>query len=180
MFFDKIIKPLFRSKKGNMISRLNELINNQSNIVLIEDPSEQTAVTILDGLADVIDNWDVLLESVADFYVKFDIITAKPVHEVAIKNPERLSLDEQNRFLEETMVCVINNMRRGHPLIPSNLLRVDAVGFLLVMVGMVIYPEVRENGRKLWKHLEKSFSACHTFKKDKHLPKSFIELLKRC
>ena len=60
------------------------------------------------------------------------------MHEVAIKNPERLSLDEQNRFLEESMVCVINNMRRGHPLIPSNLLRIDAVGFLLVMVGMVI------------------------------------------
>ena len=179
MFFDKIIKPLFRSKKGNWISRLNELVNNQSNIILVEDPSEQTAITILDGLADVIENWDTLLESVADFYVKFDIITAKPVHEVAIKNPERLSIDEQNRFLDEAAVLVINNMIRGHRLIPSNLIRVDAVGLLTVMVGMVIYPEVRENGIKLWKHLEKSFSACHTFKKDKHLPKSFIELLKR-
>jgi len=31
IFLDKIVKPLFRSQKGNWVSRINELIDSQLN-----------------------------------------------------------------------------------------------------------------------------------------------------
>lgn len=185
IFFDKVIKPFFRSKKGNWISRLNELINNQLTVAQdVKNQNEKDANNIsfayaLDGVVDLTKNWEVLLESVADFYIKFDIVTARPIHKVALKNPETLSEDEKLRFLDETGILILNNIKRRHALIPSDLCRMDSLGILIGLIGMVFYPEVRKKGYFLWMYLENCFPLCKKFNHKLHLPQSFVELLKR-
>jgi hypothetical protein len=191
IFLNKIIKPLFRSKKGNWISRINEMTDKQLNIIsdlhirgstheenLIKESDLLEFIKALDGIVDLIDNWDILLESVKDFYIKFDIKTARPIHKIALKNPEKLSEDEKLRFLDEVGILVLSNMMRRHKLITTELCRPDSLGILMGSFGMVFYPEVRKKGYLLWSHLENCFSMCKKFKYQTHLPKSFIELLK--
>ena len=155
IFFNKIVKPLFRSKKGNWISRLNELTDNQLEVSRdAKNPNEKNADQLsfafaLDGITDLMENWEVLLESIADFYVKFDIITARPIHKIALKNPEKLSETEKLRFLDEVGILILNNIKRKHPLIPPNLCRMDSLGILMGLIGMVFYPEVRKKGLSL-------------------------------
>ena len=104
IFLDKIVKPLFRSQKGNWVSRINELIDSQLKIAHSGQTKQEKEgdrmafVNALDGLVDYIDNYDVLMESVSEFYVKFDIKSAKPLHNKALKNPEKLSEKEKLLF----------------------------------------------------------------------------------
>ena len=185
IFFNKIVKPLFRSQKGNWISRLNELTDNQLKIARdAKNQNEKNADQLsfayaLDGITDLIENWEALLESIAEFYIKFDIITARPIHKIALKNPEKLSETEKLRFLDEVGILILNNIKRKHPLIPPNLCRMDSLGILMGLIGMVFYPEVRKKGYMLWMYLEDCFPLCQKFKYKTHLPKSFIELLER-
>jgi len=113
IFLDKIVKPLFRSQKGNWVSRINELIDSQLKIAHSGQTKQEKEgdrmafVNALDGLVDYIDNYDVLMESVSEFYVKFDIKSAKPLHNKALKNPEKFMQILKNNIDKNPKVTVI-------------------------------------------------------------------------
>ena len=67
-------------------------------------------VNALDGLVDYVENYDALLESVSQFYVKFDIKTAKPLHKIALKKPEMLSDKERLLFFDHSFL-ILQNIR---------------------------------------------------------------------
>jgi hypothetical protein len=180
IFLNKIIKPLFRSKKGNWVSRINELIDNQLKITVdassLSNKESDLFVfsTALDGVVDIIENYDTLLEGLTVSYVKFDIKTAKPIHILALKNPEKLSEEDKLRFFDESFLIAMQ-MKRG--LTPIRLAKSASLGILMGALGMVCFPETRSKGYQLWTYLEECFPQCMRFNYKKHLPKELVELL---
>lgn len=180
IFINKVIKPLFRSKKGNWISRINELIDNQLKIVAdyntqMERESDLiTFANALDGVVDIIENYNELLEGLVPHYIKFDIKTARPIHRLALKNPEKLSEEDKLRFFDESFLILMNMTRN---LTQASLFRSGSYGFLIGALGMVSFPETRSKGYQLWTYLEECLPHCKEFNYKKHLPKELIELL---
>ena len=177
IFLNKIIKPLFRSKKGNWISRINELFDNQLKIANEDlsfserEDNEFAFTTALDGVVDIIENYETLLEGLAANYIKFDIKTARPIHRLALKNPEKLSEDDKLRFFDESFLIIFQMQREG--LTPTKLATSASLGG----IGMVCFPETRSKGYQLWTYLENRFWKCKKFNYKKHLPKELVELL---
>ena len=188
IFLDKIIKPLFKSKKANWVSRINELTTKQLEIANSGQTDEEkegdrlSFAWSLDGMVDIIENYDALLESVAQFYVKFDIKIAKPIHKIALKNPEKLSEKEKLAFFDHSFL-IMQNIRRQHEAIPRELLidgplsMLSSQGFLMGAIGMICFPDTRKKGFQLWKYSHGCFPLCKKFKYKKHLPKELIKLL---
>lgn len=180
IFLNKIIKPLFRSKKGNWISRINELFENQlkvANDYNNEDERKSDLITFastLDGVVDIIENYNELLEELVPVYVKFDIKTAKPIHRLALKNPEKLSEEDKLRFFDESFLLLMNMTRN---LTQTSLFRSGSYGFLIGALGMVSFPETRSKGYQLWTYLEECLPYCKMFNYKKHLPKELVYLL---
>ena len=181
IFLNKIIKPLFRSKKGNWISRINELFDNQLKIANEDlsfserEDNEFAFTTALDGVVDIIENYEILLEGLEANYIKFDIKTARPIHRLALKNPEKLSEDDKLRFFDESFLIIFQMQREG--LTPTKLATTASLGILLGGIGMVCFPETRSKGYQLWTYLENRFWKCKKFNYKKHLPKELVGLL---
>ena len=182
IFIDKILKPIFLSQESNWIRRLDELTTGQLDVAHNGDGDGIAFASALDGMVDIIENYDVILKSVDQFYKKFDIKTAKPIHKIALKNPEMLSEKERLLFFDHTGLIMANIMRQ-HETIPRNLsihgpLSLNAsLGFLMGAIGMISFPETRKQGFQLWKYLYECFPLCEKFKYKKHLPKELIKLL---
>ena len=182
IFIDKILKPIFLSKRSNLIRRLNETITTQLEVAHDGDGDGKAFAQSLDGIVDVIENYDALLESVAQFYIKFDINLARPIHKIALKNPEILSEKEQFAFFDHSFL-ISQNFHRQHAGIPRNLLMygplpmLAAQGFLLGAIGMICFPETRKKGFQLWKYSHECFPLCKKFNYKKHLPKELVKLL---
>jgi len=188
IFLDKVVKPLFRSQKGNWVSRINELTESQLKIAYsgqteYEKEGDRLAfVNALDGLVDYVENYDALLESVSQFYVKFDIKTAKPMHKIALKKPEMLSDKERLLFFDHSFL-ILQNIRRQHEAIPMELLihgplpMLASQGLLSSALGMICFPDTRKKSFQLWKYLHECFPLCKKFKYKKHLPKEVVKLL---
>ena len=190
IFLDKIVKPLFRSQKGNWVSRINELTDNQLKIAYSGQTKQEKEgdrmafVNALDGLVDYIDNYEVLMESVSEFYVKFDIKSAKPLHNKALKNPEKLSEKEKLLFFDHSFLFT-QNINRQHERIPRELLMLGPApllasqGLLTSALGIICFPETRKKGFELWKYLYVCFAFCEKFNYTKHLPKEVVKLLEK-
>ena len=188
IFLDKIVKPLFRSQKGNWVSRINELTDGQLNIAHSGQNEEEkeadrmTFANALDGLVDYVENYDALLKSLSEFYVKFDIKTAKPIHKIALKKPEMLSDKERLLFFDHTFL-ILQNIRRQHQAIPMDLLvygplpLLASQGLFTSAIGMICFPDTREKAFQLWNYLHGCFPLCKKFKYKKHLPKEVVKLL---
>jgi hypothetical protein len=182
IFIDKILKPIFLSKKSNWIRRLNETITTQLEVAHDGDGDGKAFAQSLDGIVDLIENYDALLESVAQFYIKFDINLARPIHKIALKNPEMLSEKEQFAFFDHSFL-ISQNFHRQHAGIPRHLLMygplpmLAAQGFLLGAIGMICFPETRKKGFQLWKYSHECFPQCKKFNYKKHLPKELVKLL---
>jgi len=182
IFIDKILKPIFLSKRSNLIRRLNETITTQLEVAHDGDGDGKAFAQSLDGIVDLIENYDALLESVAQFYIKFDINLARPIHKIALKNPEMLSEKEQFAFFDHSFL-ISQNFHRQHAGIPRNLLMygplpmLAAQGFLLGAIGMICFPETRKKGFQLWKYSHECFPLCKKFNYKKHLPKELVKLL---
>ena len=176
-----MIFSLFRSKKGNWINRLNKLLDNQLKIAgdgltSSDRVSDREAfANALDIMVEQIENYDDLLDTVAVNYIKFDIKTAKPIHKIALKNPEKLSDEDKIRVFDE-MSLIMNNLSRLNPRMYA-LTQTGALGFLLISIGMVCFPEIRTKGYKLWSYINDCLPMCTKFKYKKHLPKELIKLL---
>ena len=121
IFIDKILKPIFLSKKSNWIRRLDEMSKGQLDIAYNGDGDGKAFALALDRMVDIIENYDAILESVDQFYIKFDIKTAKPIHKIALKNPEKLSKKEMLEYFEYTFL-IMANITRQHETIPRDLL----------------------------------------------------------
>ena len=188
VFINKILKPIFLSQKSNAIRRLNELTAGQLDVAnsgQTEEEKEGDRLSFawsLDGMVDIIENYDALLESVAQFYIKFDIKTAKPIHKIALKNPEKLSKKEMLEYFTHTSLIMFN-ISRLHEAIPRKLLMYGPLsmhashGFLMGAIGMICFPETRKKGFQLWKYAYECFPLCEKFKYKKHLPKELVKLL---
>jgi len=182
IFIDKVLKPIFLSKRSNLIRRLNETITTQLEVAHDGDGDGKAFAQSLDGIVDLIENYDALLESVAQFYIKFDINLARPIHKIALKNPEMLSEKEQFAFFDHSFL-ISQNFHRQHAGIPRNLLMygplpmLAAQGFLLGAIGMICFPETRKKGFQLWKYSHECFPLCKKFNYKKHLPKELVKLL---
>lgn len=190
IFLDKIVKPLFRSQKGNWVSRINELTDNQLKIAYSGQTKEEKEgdrmafVNALDGLVDYIDNYEVLMKSVSEFYVKFDLKSAKLLHNKALKNPEKLSEKEKLLFFDHSFLFT-QNINRQHESIPRDLLMLGPApllasqGLLTSALGMICFPETRKKSFELWKYLYVCFAFCEKFNYKKHLPKEAVKLLEK-
>ena len=182
IFIDKVLKPIFLSKRSNLIRRLNETITTQLEVAHDGDGDRKAFAQSLDGIVDLIENYDALLESVAQFYIKFDINLARPIHKIALKNPEMLSEKEQFAFFDHSFL-ISQNFHRQHAGIPRNLLMygplpmLAAQGFLLGAIGMICFSETRKKGFQLWKYSHECFPLCKKFNYKKHLPKELVKLL---
>ena len=184
IFIDKILKPIFLSKRSNWIRRLNEITTTQLEVAHDGDGDGKAFAQSLDGIVDVIENYDALLESVAQFYIKFDINLARPIHKIALKNPEMLSEKELFAFFDHSFL-IMQNFQRQHAGIPRNLLMygplpmLAAQGFLLGAIGMICFPETRKKGFQVWKYAYECFPQCKKFNYKKHLPKELAKLLEK-
>ena len=184
IFIDKILKPIFLSKRSNWIRRLNEITTTQLEVAHDGDGDGKAFAQSLDGIVDVIENYDALLESVAQFYIKFDINLARPIHKIALKNPEMLSEKELFAFFDHSFL-IMQNFQRQHAGIPRNLLMygplpmLAAQGFLLGAIGMICFPETRKKGFQVWKYAYECFPQCKKFNYKKHLPKELVKLLEK-
>jgi len=188
IFIDKVLKPIFLSKKSNWIRRLDELTGKQLEIAhsgQTEEEKEADRLSFawsLDGMVDIIENYDAILESVDQFYIKFDINLARPIHKIALKNPEMLSEKEQFAFFTHTFL-IMQNFQRQHVGIPRHLLMYGPLpmlasqGFLMGAIGMICFPETRKKGFQLWKYSYECFPLCKKFNYKKHLPKELVKLL---
>ena len=133
-------------------------------------------------MVDIIENYDAILESVDQFYIKFDIKTAKPIHKIALKNPEKLSKKEMLEYFTHTSLIMFN-ITRLHEVIPRKLLMYGPLsmhashGFLMGAIGMICFPETRKKGFQLWKYAYECFPLCKKFKYKKHLPQELVKLL---
>lgn len=188
IFIDKILKPIFSSQKSNWIRRLDELIGKQLEVAHSGHTEEEkeadrlSFVWALDGMVDIIENYDAILESLDQFYIKFDIKTAKPIHKIALKNPEKLSKKEMMEYFEHTFL-IMANITRQHEAIPRDLLMYGPLsmhasyGFLTGAIGMICFPESRKKGFQVWKYAYECFPLCKKFNYKKHLPKELVKLL---
>ena len=182
IFINKILKPIFLSQKSNWIRRLDELTTGQLDVAHNGDGDGKAFALALDGMVDIIENYDAILESVDQFYIKFDIKTAKPIHKIALKNPEKLSKKEMLEYFEHTFL-IMANITRQHEAIPRDLLMYGPLsmhashGFLMGAIGMICFPETRKKGFQLWKYSYECFPLCEKFNYKKHLPKELIKLL---
>ena len=182
IFIDKILKPIFLSKKTNWIRRLDEMFTGQLDVAHNGDGDGKAFALALDGMVDIIENYDAILESIDQFYIKFDIKTAKPIHKIALKNPEKLSKKEMLEYFEHTFL-IMANITRQHETIPRDLLMYGnlsihaSLGFLMGAIGMICFPETRKKGFQVWKYLYECFPLCKKFNYKKHLPKELVKLL---
>ena len=182
IFIDKILKPIFLSKKSNWIRRLDELFTGQLDVAHNGDGDRKSFALALDRMVDIIENYDAILESLDQFYIKFDIKTAKPIHKIALKNPEKLSKKEMMEYFEHTFL-IMANITRQHEAIPRDLLMYGPLsmhashGFLMGAIGMICFPETRKKGFQLWKYSQECFPKCKKFNYKKHLPKELVKLL---
>ena len=182
IFIDKILKPIFLSKKSNWIRRLDEMSTGQLDVAYNGDGDGKAFALALDRMVDIIENYDAILESVDQFYIKFDIKTAKPIHKIALKNPEKLSKKEMLEYFEHTFL-IMANITRQHETIPRDLLMYGnlsihaSLGFLMGAIGMICFPETRKKGFQLWKYSYECFPLCEKFNYKKHLPKELVKLL---
>ena len=182
IFIDKILKPIFLSKKSNWIRRLDEMSTGQLDVAYNGDGDGKAFALALDRMVDIIENYDAILESVDQFYIKFDIKTAKPIHKIALKNPEKLSKKEMLEYFEHTFL-IMANITRQHETIPRDLLMYGnlsihaSLGFLMGAIGMICFPETRKKGFQVWKYLYECFPLCKKFNYKKHLPKELVKLL---
>ena len=182
IFIDKILKPIFLSKKSNWIRRLDEMSTGQLDVAYNGDGDGKAFALALDRMVDIIENYDAILESVDQFYIKFDIKTAKPIHKIALKNPEKLSKKEMLEYFTHTSL-IMANISRLHEAIPRKLLMYGPLsmhashGFLMGAIGMICFPETRKKGFQLWKYAYECFPLCEKFKYKKHLPKELVKLL---
>tara|TARA_B100001029_G_C14937703_1_gene381396 strand:+ start:74 stop:622 length:549 start_codon:yes stop_codon:yes gene_type:complete len=176
-----MIFSLFRSKKQNWINRLNKLLDAQLKIAsdgLTSSDREADRAAFadaLDRMVGLIEDYDYLLSEVAAAYVKFDIKTAKPIHKIGLKNPEKLSDEDKFRFFDE-MMLIMSNLSKLSPQMYA-LRQTGALGFLFISTGMVCFPEVRKKGFKLWSYIEECLPMCKEFKYKKHLSKELVKLL---
>jgi len=182
IFIDKILKPIFLSKKTNWIRRLDEMFTGQLDVAHNGDGDGKAFALALDGMVDIIENYDAILESIDQFYIKFDIKTAKPIHKIALKNPEKLSKKEMLEYFEHTFL-IMANITRQHETIPRDLLMYGnlsihaSLGFLMGAIGMICFPETRKKGFQVWKYAYECFPQCKKFNYKKHLPKELVKLL---
>ena len=182
IFIDKILKPIFLSKESNWIRRLNEMSTGQLDVAHNGDGDGIAFASALDGMVDIIENYDAILESVDQFYIKFDIMTAKPIHKIALKNPELLAEKERLLFFDHSALIMANIVRQ-HEAIPRDLLKYGPLsmnashGFLMGAIGMICFPETRKKGFQLWKYSYECFPLCEKFNYKKHLPKELVKLL---
>tara|TARA_B110000459_G_scaffold79069_1_gene88945 strand:+ start:24 stop:620 length:597 start_codon:yes stop_codon:yes gene_type:complete len=181
-FINKILKPIFLSQESNWIRRLDELTTGQLDVAHNGDGDGIAFAHALDGMVDIIENYDAILESVDQFYIKFDIKTAKPIHKIALKNPEKLSKKEMLEYFTHTSL-IMANISRLHEAIPRKLLMYGPLsmhashGFLMGAIGMICFPETRKKGFQLWKYSYECFPLCEKFKYKKHLPQELVKLL---
>ena len=182
IFIDKILKPIFLSKRSNWIRRLDEMSTGQLDVAHNGDGDGKAFALALDRMVDIIENYDAILESVDQFYIKFDIKTAKPIHKIALKNPEKLSKKEMLEYFEHTFL-IMANITRQHETIPRDLLMYGnlsihaSLGFLMGAIGMICFPETRKKGFQVWKYAYECFPLCEKFNYKKHLPKELVNLL---
>ena len=182
IFIDKVLKPIFLSKKSNWIRRLDELSTGQLDVAYNGDGDGKAFALALDGMVDIIENYDAILESVDQFYIKFDIRTAKPIHKIALKNPEMLSKKEMLEYFEHT-ILIMSNITRQDKAIPRDFLMHGTLsmlashGFITGAIGMICFPETRKKGFQVWKYLYECFPLCKKFDYKKHLPKELVKLL---
>jgi hypothetical protein len=182
IFIDKVLKPIFLSKKSNWIRRLDELSTGQLDVAYNGDGDGKAFALALDGMVDIIENYDAILESVDQFYIKFDIRTAKPIHKIALKNPEMLSKKEMLEYFEHT-ILIMANITRQDKAIPRDFLMHGTLsmlashGFLTGAIGMICFPETRKKGFQVWKYAYECFPQCKKFNYKKHLPKELVKLL---
>ena len=124
------------------------------------------------------------MKSVSEFYVKFDLKSAKPLHNKALKNPEKLSEKEKLLFFDHSFLFT-QNINRQHERIPRELLMLGPApllasqGLLSSALGMICFPETRKKGFELWKYLYACFAFCEKFNYKKHLPKEVVKLLEK-
>ena len=182
IFIDKILKPIFLSKKSNWIRRLDEMSTGQLDVAYNGDGDRKAFALALDGMVDIIENYDAILESVDQFYIKFDIRTAKPIHKIALKNPEMLSKKEMLEYFEHT-ILIMSNITRQDKAIPRDFLMHGTLsmlashGFITGAIGMICFPETRKKGFQVWKYAYECFPQCKKFNYKKHLPKELVKLL---
>ena len=182
IFIDKILKPIFLSKKSNWIRRLDEMSTGQLDVAYNGDGDGKAFALALDRMVDIIENYDAILESVDQFYIKFDIKTAKPIHKIALKNPEKLSKKEMLEYFEYTFL-IMANITRQDKAIPRDFLMHGTLsmlashGFLTGAIGMICFPETRKKGFQVWKYAYECFPQCKKFNYKKHLPKELVKLL---
>jgi hypothetical protein len=162
IFIDKILKPIFLSKESNWIRRLDEMSTGQLDVAHNGDGDGIAFASALDGMV--------------------DIKTAKPIHKIALKNPEKLSKKEMLEYFEHTFL-IMANITRHHKTIPGDLLMYGTLqmhashGFLMGAIGMICFPETRKKGFQVWKYLYECFPLCKKFNYKKHLPKELVKLL---
>ena len=172
--FNKVIKPLFRTQKGNWKSRLNELLDNQ--IKICKDMSADSIANTLDNMTNQINRYENLLVNVALIYSKFDIKTARPIHKLALKYPEQLSEKDILRFFDETWLIIRTMQRESEPEI-INLANIGSFGIIVMSIGIVYFKDSRTKGFQVWKELERGFSETKKFNYKKHLPEELTKLL---
>ena len=172
--FNKVIKPLFRTQKGNWKSRLTEQLDKQ--IVICKDMNASSIAMTLDNMVNQIYYYDKLLLKVAAQYKKFNLETSKPIHKLALKYPEQLSEKDILRFFDETWLIVRTMQRESEPEI-INLANIGSFGIIVMSIGIVYFKDSRTKGFQVWKELERGFSETKKFNYKKHLPEELTKLL---
>ena len=172
--FNKVIKPLFRTQKGNWKSRLTEQLDKQ--IVICKDMNASSIAMTLDNMVNQIYYYDKLLLKVASQYEKFDIKTSKPIHKLALKYPEKLNDKDIFRFFDETWLIVRTMQKEPEPEI-INLANIGSFGIIIMSIGIVYFKDLRPKGFQVWKELERGFSETKKFNYKKHLPEELTKLL---
>ena len=172
--FNKVIKPLFRTQKGNWKSRLNEQLDKQ--IVICKDMNASSIAMTLDNMVNQIYYYDKLLLKVAAQYKKFNLETSKPIHKLALKYPEQLSEKDIFRFFYETRLIIRTMQRESEPKI-INYANIGSFSIIVLSVAITYFKDLRKKGFKLWKELERGFPEVKDFDYKKHLPKELTKLL---
>ena len=172
--FNKVIKPLFRTQKGNWKSRLNEQLDKQ--IVICKDMNASSIAMTLDNMVNQIYYYDKLLLKVAAQYKKFNLETSKPIHKLALKYPEQLSEKDILRFFDETWLIIRTMQRESEPKI-INYANIGSFSIIVLSVAITYFKDLRKKGFKLWKELERGFPEVKDFDYKKHLPKELTKLL---
>ena len=173
--FNKVIKPLFRTRKGNWKNRFNKQLDKQ--IVICKDMDASSIAMTLDNM--VIQNFyydKLLLKLAAQQYEEFDLETSKPIHKLALKYPEQLSEKDIFRFFYETWLITITMQRESEPKI-INYANIGSFSIIVLSVAITYFKDLRKKGFKLWKELERGFPEVKDFDYKKHLPKELTKML---